>query len=214
MREDLPRHLGQRQKLVKTLITKGIRQPEVLRAIGQIPRHWFIDSSFEDFAYQDKPFPIASGQTISQPFTVAFQTELLQVEQNQKILEIGTGSGYQAAVLHLMGAKVFSIERQKELFDITRTKMKELNYSFTMKYGDGFAGLPSFAPFDRIIVTAGAPHVPEALVEQLKKGGRMVIPVGENSQKMILVTKNSEGKTQKEEHGEFRFVPMLGEKNV
>ncbi len=210
---DLPRHQGQRNKLVKILIGKGIRQSEVLKAIGKIPRHLFIDSSFEDYAYQDKPFPIAADQTISQPYTVAFQTELLQVRPGHKVLEIGTGSGYQAAVLVEMGAKVFSIERQKELFDITRQLMIKTGYNFTMKYGDGFQGLPSFAPFDRIIVTAGAPDIPEKLVEQLKDDGRMVIPVGTGSQTMKLVTKQG-GNVKIGNHGAFRFVPMLGNKNT
>lgn len=214
MRNDTPRHKGQRNKLVKDLISKGIRQPDVLKAIGKIPRHLFIDSSFEDYAYQDKPFPISSGQTISQPYTVAFQTELLQVSKGDKILEIGTGSGYQACVLHLMGAKVYSIERQKELFDITRQKMRELGYTFTMKYGDGFAGLPSFAPFDSIIVTAGAPNIPEELLAQLKPEGRMVIPVGQGTQKMKLILKDRGGKLSVEDHGDFRFVPMLGNRNA
>lgn len=209
---NLPRHQGQRNKLVKKLIDKGIRQPEVLKAIGKIPRHLFIDSSFEDYAYQDKPFPIAADQTISQPYTVAFQTELLQVQAGHKVLEIGTGSGYQAAVLAEMGAKVYSIERQKELFDITRQLMQKLGYTFTMKYGDGFQGLPSFGPFDRIIVTAGAPGIPEKLMEQLKEDGRMVIPVGTGSQTMKLITKE-EGEVKIEDHGVFRFVPMLGKRN-
>ena len=214
MLNDLPRHKGQRNKLVKELIAKGIRQADVLKAIGKIPRHLFIDSSFEDYAYQDKPFPIAAGQTISQPYTVAFQTELLQVKPGDKVLEIGTGSGYQACVLEEVGVKVYSIERQKELFDITRQTMRKLGYNFTMKYGDGFAGLPSFAPFDRIIVTCGAPNIPPRLVEQLKNGGRMVIPVGEGNQKMLLVTKDENGKTEVSDYGDFRFVPMLGNRNV
>lgn len=214
MLNDLPRHKGQRNKLVRELIAKGIRQPDVLKAIGKIPRHLFIDSSFENYAYQDKPFPIAAGQTISQPYTVAFQTELLQVSPGDKVLEIGTGSGYQACVLEEVGVKVYSIERQKELFDITRQNMKKFGYSFTMKYGDGFAGLPSFAPFDRIIVTAGAPNIPPKLVEQLKNGGRMVIPVGEGNQKMLLLTKDEDGVVEVSDYGDFRFVPMLGNRNV
>lgn len=214
MLNDLPRHKGQRNKLVRELIAKGIRQPEVLKAIGKIPRHLFIDSSFEDYAYQDKAFPIAAGQTISQPFTVAFQTELLQLAPGEKVLEIGTGSGYQACVLHEMGVKVFTIERQKELFDITRQNMRKLGYHFPMKYGDGFAGLPSFAPFDKVIVTAGAPGIPEKLVEQMKSGGRMVIPVGQGTQKMKLVTKDQTGEVLITDYGDFRFVPMLGSRNA
>ncbi len=214
MLNDLPRHKGQRNKLVRELIAKGIRQPDVLKAIGKIPRHLFIDSSFENYAYQDKPFPIAAGQTISQPYTVAFQTELLKVRAGDKVLEIGTGSGYQACVLEEVGVKVYSIERQKELFDITRQTMRKLGYNFTMKYGDGFAGLPSFAPFDRIIVTCGAPNIPPRLVEQLKNGGRMVIPVGEGNQKMLLLTKDENGTVEISDYGDFRFVPMLGNRNV
>ncbi len=214
MLNDLPRHKGQRNKLVRELIAKGIRQPDVLKAIGKIPRHLFIDSSFENYAYQDKPFPIAAGQTISQPYTVAFQTELLKVRPGDKVLEIGTGSGYQACVLEEVGVKVYSIERQKELFDITRQTMRKLGYNFTMKYGDGFAGLPSFAPFDRIIVTCGAPNIPPRLVEQLKNGGRMVIPVGEGNQKMLLLTKDENGTIEVSDYGDFRFVPMLGNRNV
>ncbi len=214
MLNDLPRHKGQRNKLVRELIAKGIRKADVLKAIGKIPRHLFIDSSFEAYAYQDKPFPIAAGQTISQPYTVAFQTELLQVSPGDKVLEIGTGSGYQACVLEEVGVKVYSIERQKELFDITRQNMRKLGYTFTMKYGDGFAGLPSFAPFDRIIVTAGAPNIPPKLVEQLKNGGRMVIPVGEGDQKMLLLTKDEHGAIEVSDYGDFRFVPMLGNRNV
>lgn len=214
MLNDLPRHKGQRNKLVRELIGKGIRQPEVLKAIGKIPRHLFIDSSFEDYAYQDKAFPIAAGQTISQPFTVAFQSELLQLKPGEKVLEIGTGSGYQACVLHEMGAKVFTIERQKELFDITRQNMRKLGYHFPMKYGDGFAGLPSFAPFDKVIVTAGAPGIPERLVEQLRPGGRMVIPVGQGTQKMKLITKDEMGEVMVTDYGDFRFVPMLGSRNA
>lgn len=214
MLNDLPRHKGQRNKLVKLLITKGIRQPEVLKAIGRIPRHLFMDSSFEDFAYQDKAFPIAADQTISQPYTVAFQTELLQVKPGTTVLEIGTGSGYQASVLCELGCKVYSIERQKKLFDITRQTMRNLGYNFTMKYGDGFAGLPSYAPFDRIIVTCGAPNIPQTLLAQLSIGGRMVIPVGEGSQVMKLVIRNSEKDFTVEDYGDFRFVPMLGNKNT
>lgn len=213
MLQDLPRHKGQRNKLVKLLISKGIRQPEVLKAIGKIPRHLFMDSSFEAFAYQDKAFPIAADQTISQPYTVAFQSELLQVQTGTKVLEIGTGSGYQASVLCEMGCKVYSIERQKELFDITRQTMRKLGYSFVMKYGDGFAGLPSYAPFDRIIVTCGAPEIPQSLLAQLAIGGRMVIPVGQGSQIMKLVIRHSQDQFSVEDFGDFRFVPMLGNKN-
>jgi protein-L-isoaspartate(D-aspartate) O-methyltransferase len=213
---DLHRHKGQRGKLLKVLIDKGIRDEQVLKAIGKIPRHLFIDSSFEDFAYQDKAFPIAAGQTISQPYTVAFQTTLLNIKKGEKILEIGTGSGYQAAVLCEMEAKVYTIERQKELFDITRPLMLKLGYNvnLTMKYGDGFAGLPSFAPFDKVIVTAGAPNIPEELLRQMKVGGIMVIPLGTGNQKMKLITKKSESDFEVIDYGDFRFVPMLGKKNA
>jgi len=210
---DLPRHRGMRNKLVKLLISKGISDSSVLKAIQKIPRHLFLDSSFEDYAYQDQAFPIAAGQTISQPYTVAYQTELLEVEPGMKVLEIGTGSGYQAAVLHELGTKVYSIERQKKLFDITRQTMLKLGYHFNMKYGDGFAGMPTYAPFDRIIITCGAPHIPPALVDQLAEGGRMVIPVGQGDQKMTLVQKLRNGELKISEHGNFRFVPMLGDRN-
>lgn len=213
MSTDLPRHKGQRTQLVKTLIGKGIRNETVLKAIHKVPRHRFMDSSFEAFAYQDKAFPIAAGQTISQPYTVAFQTDLLQVTKGLKVLEIGTGSGYQAAVLCELGVKLFSIERQKELFDQTRSLMQKLRYTVHMKYGDGFAGLPAYAPFDRIIVTAGAPDIPESLTGQLKKGGRMVIPVGQGDQTMKLVRKEENGILRVEDYGDFRFVPMLPDKN-
>ena len=211
--KDLPRHQGQRNKLVKKLIEKGIRSQNVLRAISKVPRHLLIDSSFEEHAYEDKAFPIAAGQTISHPFTVAFQSELLQTEPGHKVLEIGTGSGYQAAVLHQMGCKVFSIERQKELFDLTRQIIPKLGYHFMMKYGDGFQGLPSYAPFDRIIITAGAPEIPPLLVDQLKKGGRMVIPVGYKEQVMKLLVKNKDGEVAVTEFGAFRFVPMLAQRD-
>lgn len=210
---DFARHKGQRNKLVRLLIEKGIRNKAVLKAIASVPRHLFIDSSFEDYAYQDKAFPIAAGQTISQPYTVAFQSEKLALEEGQKVLEVGTGSGYQAAVLAAMKLKVFSIERQKELFDATRPLLQKLGYSIYMKYGDGFAGLPNHAPFDGIIVTAGAPYIPEALLAQLKIGGRLVIPVGHNTQDMIVVHKEGPENYRQESLGEFRFVPMLQNKN-
>ncbi len=209
---DTARHNGQRAQLVRLLISKGIRDPQILRAIGKVPRHLFLDSSFEAHAYLDKAFPIASGQTISHPYTVAFQTSLLEVTPKMKVLEIGTGSGYQAAVLAELGVKLYSIERQSELFKITKLLMQKLGYSFTMKFGDGFAGLPTFAPFERILVTAGAPHIPPKLVEQLAPNGRMVIPVGDGEQIMKLLTKDAEGKVSVESFGDFRFVPMLEQK--
>ncbi|MDD2412255.1 MAG: protein-L-isoaspartate(D-aspartate) O-methyltransferase [Bacteroidales bacterium] len=207
------RHKGLRKKLVQEVREKGITDDSVLEAMEKLPRHYFLDSSFVEFAYQDKAFPIGSGQTISQPYTVAFQTQLMQVKKGDKILEIGTGSGYQATILHLMGAKVFTIERQKELFVKTKAFLETLNYRVKVFFGDGYKGLPAFAPFDKIIVTCGAPFIPEMLVEQLKPGGIMIIPVGDDVQTMISVEKNMDGSIVKKEHGAFRFVPMLEKKN-
>jgi protein-L-isoaspartate(D-aspartate) O-methyltransferase len=200
---------GLRKALVEGLKDKGITSLPVLSAIEKIPRHLFMDSSFLQYAYQDRAFPIGEGQTISQPFTVATQSELLQVKPKEKILEIGTGSGYQASVLVELGAKVFTIERHRALFLKTKELLKDLKYNAKCFYGDGYAGLPNFAPFDKIIVTCGAPFVPEALKEQLKVGGILVIPVGEDDQKMQVYTKLSETEFSCEEHGDFRFVPML-----
>jgi protein-L-isoaspartate(D-aspartate) O-methyltransferase len=200
---------GLRNALVEELKTKGITSTAVLSAIEKIPRHLFIDSSFLEFAYQDKAFPIGEEQTISQPYTVAKQSELLEVKPREKILEIGTGSGYQTCVLLELGAKVFTIERQRNLYLKTEKLLKNLKYNAKCFYGDGYAGLPNFAPFDKIIVTCGAPFVPEALKEQLKIGGIMVIPVGENAQQMQVYTKLSDTEFSCEEHGDFRFVPML-----
>ncbi|MDR2907196.1 MAG: protein-L-isoaspartate(D-aspartate) O-methyltransferase [Bacteroidales bacterium] len=200
---------GLRKVLAEELKNKGITSIPVLSAIEKIPRHLFIDSSFVEFAYQDKAFPIGEGQTISQPFTVAKQSELLHVNPQEKILEIGTGSGYQACVLLELGAKVFTIERQRNLYLKTKDLFKTLNYHPKCFYGDGYAGLPNFAPFDKIIVTCGAPFVPEPLKQQLKVGGIMVIPVGENAQQMHVYTKLSDTEFSCDEHGEFRFVPML-----
>ncbi len=214
MRNDLPKHQGLRNELVKLLIAKGIRNPEVLKAISKVPRHLFLDSSFEEYAYQNQAFPIAAGQTISHPLTVATQSELLQLKSTDKVLEIGTGSGYQASVLCEMGVKVYTIERQKELFDITSKLLVNLGYRLSMKFGDGFAGLPTFAPFEKIIVTAGAPFIPQQLVEQLALNGRMVIPVGDGSQVMKLVTKDSTGNVTIEDCGDFKFVPMLQNKEA
>ncbi len=212
MLKDTAKHKGLRNQLVDTIKRKGIRDKGVLEAIGKIPRHLFMDSSFIDFAYQDKPFPIAADQTISQPYTVAFQTELLRVKPKDKILEIGTGSGYQAAVLVEMGAVVYSIERQKELFLKTKKFLPGIGYvPKKLIYGDGYKGLPESAPFDGIIVTAGAPFVPKALLKQLKINGRLVIPVGENTQTMTLIIRKSEKEFGKHEFGDFRFVPMLKE---
>jgi protein-L-isoaspartate(D-aspartate) O-methyltransferase len=207
------RHKGLRKQLIQEVKNKGITDDAVLEAMDKLPRHYFMDSSFVEFAYQDKAFPIGAGQTISQPYTVAFQTQLMNVKKGDKILEIGTGSGYQAAILHLMGAKVFSIERQKELYVKTKAFLEQLNYRMKLFFGDGYKGLPTYAPFDKIIVTCGAPFVPEALVEQLKPGGFLIIPVGDDVQTMIRVVKNLDGTVINEEHGAFRFVPMLEDKN-
>lgn len=210
--EDLHRHKGQRNALVKKLVSKGIRDKAVLKAVGTVPRHLFLDSSFEGYAYQDKAFPIAAGQTISQPYTVAFQSEKLELSPGQRVLEVGTGSGYQAAILAQMGMKVYSIERHQALFDHTRHLLRKLGYNVHLTYGDGYQGLPSQAPFDGIVVTAGAPYVPQPLVEQLRPGGRLVIPVGQSVQKMYRLIKNKDGSTRHEDYGDFRFVPLLGNK--
>jgi len=203
-----------RQKLVDTIIAKGIKDENVLAAIGKIPRHLFMDSSFLDHAYQDKAFPIAADQTISQPYTVAFQSELLEIEKGHKVLEIGTGSGYQCAVLCELGAKVYSIERQQELFKKTSKFLPKLGYRpKKLIFGDGYKGFPEEAPFDSIIVTAGAPFVPKPLLAQLKIGGRLVIPVGNDVQTMTLFVRKGPKEFVKQEFGDFRFVPMLEDKN-
>lgn len=211
MQEDNYRHKGMRRSLVEELKNKGISDENVLNAINAVPRHVFLDSSFLDFAYQDKAFPIGSGQTISQPFTVAFQSSLLEIKKNMKVLEIGTGSGYQACVLAEMGAKVFSIERQRKLYTKTKAFLAEFPYRIKMFLGDGNKGLPTYGPFDRIIITAAAPEIPQALIDQLKVGGMMVIPLSENEncQTMLRLTKQEDGSLSREEYGDFRFVPML-----
>ena len=212
--KDTFKHKGLRKQLVATLVSKGITNSAVLDAIGSIPRHLFMDSSFLDHAYQDKAFPIAANQTISQPYTVAFQSELLEVRPESKILEIGTGSGYQAAVLCVLGAHVYSIERQLELFKKTSKFLPKIGYvAKRLIFGDGYKGLPDEAPFDRIIVTAGAPFVPKPLLSQLKVGGRLVIPIGDSTQIMTLFIRKSEKEFEKHEFGDFRFVPMLENKN-
>jgi protein-L-isoaspartate(D-aspartate) O-methyltransferase len=212
--KDTFKHQGLRQQLVATLVAKGIKDKKVLEAIGKIPRHLFMDSGFLDHAYQDKAFPIAADQTISQPYTVAFQTELMQVLPGDKILEIGTGSGYQTAVLCLLGAKVFSIERQNELYKKTSKFLPKLGYrAKKLIFGDGYIGLEEEAPFDSIIVTAGAPFVPKPLLSQLKIDGRLVIPVGEDVQVMTLFIRKGPKEFEKHEFGEFRFVPLLEDKN-
>ncbi len=212
--KDSFKHKGLRNKLVSILLDKGITDENVLKAINRIPRHLFMDSSFEDHAYQDKAFPIGAGQTISQPYTVAYQTQLLEVNKNTAILEVGTGSGYQTAVLIEMGAKVYSIERQGELYKKTSAFLPKLGYRpKKIIFGDGYKGYKEAAPYDGIIVTAGAPLVPKPLLAQLKIGGRLVIPVGIKEQVMTLYVRTSEKEFQKTEFGNFRFVPLLNDKN-
>jgi protein-L-isoaspartate(D-aspartate) O-methyltransferase len=208
-------HKGLRKKLVNDLSSRGINNQEVLNAIMNIPRHLFMDNAFVNFAYQDKAFPIGSGQTISQPYTVAFQTQLLQLEPYQKVLEIGTGSGYQAAVLDELDAHVYTIERQRDLFLKTKDFLPSIGYQCMFIYGDGYKGLPKFAPFDRIIITCGAPKIPDKLIEQLKIGGRMVAPIGDGDiQVMHLIEKVSESETKITKHGDFSFVPMLDDRDT
>ncbi len=210
---DSYKHKGLRKQLIETLKSKGISDENVLRAIEKIPRHFFLDSTFQNHAYEDKAFPIGSGQTISQPYTVAFQSELLQIKKRDKVLEVGTGSGYQACVLLELGAIVYTIERQRNLFMKTKNFLPSIAYQPKMFFGDGYKGLPAFAPFDKIIVTAGAPDIPDMLLEQLKPGGIMVIPVGASDvQHMISITKNLQGEIIRREHGTFRFVPLLENK--
>ena len=212
--KDTAKHQGLRNQLVKLLQEKGIIDKNVLNAINKIPRHLFLNSSFEDYAYQDKAFPIGAGQTISQPYTVAFQSQLLEIKKDDKILEIGTGSGYQTAVLCLMGAKVFSIERQNELFKQTSALLPKLGIRPKhLSFGDGYKGLPNHAPFDSIIVTAGAPTIPKPLMAQLKIGGRLVIPVGDKNQIMTMLIRKNETQFEKHEFGDFKFVPLLEDKN-
>ena len=212
--EDNYRHKGMRKQLVDLLRTKGISDERVLSAINEVPRHVFLDSSFVELAYQDQAFPIGSGQTISHPHTVAFQSQLLELQPSMKVLEIGTGSGYQACVLASMGAKVFSIERQRNLYFKTKEILEHLPFRVKTFLGDGFEGLPTYAPFDRIIITAGAPTIPQALVDQMKTGGIMVIPMDNSEgegQKMLRLTKMEDGALRQEEFGDFKFVPMLNE---
>jgi len=211
---DSYRHKGQRKQLAEIVANKGITNSAVLGAIEKVPRHLFIpDTALHQYAYEDKPFPIGSGQTISQPYTVAFQTELLNIKKREKVLEIGTGSGYQTAVLLEVGAKVFSIERQKTLFDRTKAFLPSIGYNAKLFYGDGYAGLPAFAPFDKIIVTAGAPYIPDDLLAQLKVGGIMIIPVDDgDNQMMKKIVKTDANSFEVEDLGLFRFVPLLKEK--
>jgi len=208
--EDNFRHKGLRKRLVEEIRQKGIVDETVLLAMGKVPRHLFMDNSFLGFAYVDKAFPISAGQTISQPYTVAFQTEILQIKRSDKVLEVGTGSGYQAAVLCEMGVTLFTIERQRALYDFSRLLLPRLGYHPQFFYGDGYQGLPTYGPFDKIIVTAGAESVPEKLKEQLVVGGKMVIPVGDRlHQVMKIVERVTENEYTELEAGNFVFVPML-----
>ncbi len=208
--EDSFLHKGLRRKLVEEIRNKGITDEKVLAAINKVPRHFFMDSGFIHFAYKDKAFPIAANQTISQPYTVAYQTQMLEIKKGEKVLEIGTGSGYQSAILVEMGAQVFTIERHKVLSMGAQRLLPKLGYSPQFFFGDGFKGLPTYAPFDKIIVTAGAPEIPKTLLEQLKSGGRMIIPVGDNNKQIMnLIIKTEEENYTCTEHGDFIFVPML-----
>jgi len=208
--QDTYRHKGLRRNLVAEIKTKGITDQRVLDAINTIPRHLFMESGFINFAYKDSAFPIGAGQTISQPFTVAFQTQLLNIQPLEKVLEIGTGSGYQTAVLMEMGAKVYTIERQKELYLKAKAMLEEMGYHAHFFFGDGYLGMPSYGPYSKILITAGAPEIPEKLIEQLEIGGKLVVPVGDkNLQEMILVEKISATETKTSRHGNFIFVPLL-----
>jgi protein-L-isoaspartate(D-aspartate) O-methyltransferase len=211
MFEDNYKQRGLRNKLIKILQKKGISDPEILAAIGKVPRHLFFDDALLDHAYQDKAFPIGEGQTISQPYTVAFQTEKLEITSKDKVLEIGTGSGYQACILLELGAKVYTIEYNRKLFEITKNRLPQMGYKPYFFYGDGSKGLPAKAPFDKILVTAGAPVIPSALTDQLAENGILVIPVG-NREKQKMVRIRKKGSTLiKEEYDNFAFVPLLGE---
>ncbi len=203
-------HKGLRKKLVEELRTKGIANEKLLEAFNKIPRHLFMDSTFVNFSYKDKAFPIGAGQTISQPYTVAIQTCLLELKPLDKVLEVGTGSGYQTAVLLEMGARVYTIERQKELFLKSQQLLVQMGYKPQFFYGDGYAGLPTYGPFDKILITAGAPEIPQALIDQLKPGGKMVVPLGpRDSQIMTCLEKDLNNNVKITEHGNFIFVPML-----
>src|SRR6185312_825330 len=213
--EDSYRHKGLRKKLIDSLRLKSITNEQVLDAMMNIPRHYFLDTALDHIAYEDRAFPIGEGQTISQPYTVAYQTQLLEVEPYDKILEIGTGSAYQASVLAEMGANVFTIERQKKLFEINKEFIFRKKYpNIKFFYGDGFEGLPTFAPFDKILITAAAPFIPPKLIKQLKPGGIMVVPVDDDGmQKMMRITKNDDGSYEEETFSNFSFVPMLKGRN-
>ncbi|MFL5730648.1 MAG: protein-L-isoaspartate(D-aspartate) O-methyltransferase [Cytophagaceae bacterium] len=210
--EDSYKHKGQRKQLVKKLAEKGIKDEQVLKAIEKVPRHFFFETALEGHAYQDKAFPIEEGQTISQPYTVAFQTELLQIRKGDKVLEVGTGSGYQACVLAELGVKLYSIEYIRRLYERSTAMIRSMGYKVDTFCGDGSQGIAKFAPYDKIIVTAGAPIVPEKLVSQLAPGGILVIPVGDtDSQKMLRISKSKDGKVTEKEFGYFKFVPLKGQ---
>lgn len=212
MHQDDYKHKGMRKGLVRTLVQKGISDQRVLQAIQQVPRHFFFEKAFLEQAYQDKAFPIGEGQTISQPYTVAFQSQLLEVKPGEKVLEIGTGSGYQCCVLLELGAKVFTIEYVRKLHEKARILLPRMGYQALFVHGDGSRGLPSYAPYNKIIVTAGAPSVPNDLLRQLAIGGKLVIPVGDDKQqKMLRLTKQSETKILKEEYDFFSFVKLRGQ---
>ena len=212
--KDTTKHQGLRRQLIETLREKGISSAEVLQVMTTIPRHFFMDSGLANFAYEDQAYPIAADQTISQPYTVAFQTQLLEITPNHKVLEIGTGSGYQTAVLLGLSPHVYTVERQQELFKKTKRLFTQLNFRpKKVVFGDGYKGLPETAPYDRIIVTAGAPEVPKELLQQLTIGGKLVIPVGVKDQVMFRFTRTSEKTFDKESFGKFRFVPLLNDKN-
>ena len=211
MLEDSYRTKGMRRNLVKVLIDKGIKDQNVLNAIQTVPRHFFFERAFLEHAYQDKAFPIGEGQTISQPYTVAVQSELLKIKKGDKVLEIGTGSGYQCCILLELGAKVYTIEYNKNLYLKTKSFLPEMGYKARFQLGDGSQGWPIFAPYDKIIVTAGAPAVPESLTAQLSPGGILVIPVGnEDHQEMVRIIKQKDGTIKKESHNFFKFVPLVG----
>lgn len=202
-------HKGRRKRLVEGIKRKGIKDERVLEAIWKIPRHLFMESYLDKVAYDDKAQPIASGQTISQPYTVAYQTELLELKKGDKVLEVGTGSGYQTAVLLEMGVSVYSIERQRKLFEETRSRLIKFGYSANLYYGDGYKGKPTLGPFDKILITAGAPFMPPELLKQLKVGGIIVAPIGEDDQIMTSIRRVDENKFERKTHGYFRFVPLL-----
>lgn len=212
---DSYKHKGQRKKLIQELRSKGISNEKVLQAMEKVPRHFFMESSFEQFAYKDQAFPISKGQTISQPYTVAYQTELLDPRKHEKILEVGTGSGYQTAILLEMGAKVYSVERYRELYLQAKSLLSNMGYQPYLFYGDGYQGQPTYAPYDKILVTAGAAETPQELLDQLRKAGKMVIPVGNQfGQQMMVIEKTGEGDIKEQSRGSFIFVPLIPGKDT